>query len=60
MRYSLWGWRREMGLGSLREVTLRDARIAAEDARSDLKEGHDARRQRRIRLGQIPRVSDTL
>ncbi|MEX1234989.1 MAG: integrase arm-type DNA-binding domain-containing protein [Roseovarius sp.] len=60
LRYSLWGRRREMGLGSIREVTLRDARIAAEDARRDLREGHDPRKQRRIRLGQIRRVSDTL
>ena len=49
-----------MGLGSLKEVTLRDARIAAEDARRDLREGLDPMKQRRIRLGQIHRVSDTL
>lgn len=59
-RYSLWGRRKEMGLGSLKEVTLRDARIAAEEARRDVREGLDPRKQRRIRLGQIRRVSDTL
>ncbi len=49
-----------MGLGSMAEVTLRDARIAAEEARRDLRDGLDPRKQRRIRLGQIRRVGDTL
>ncbi len=49
-----------MGLGSFQEVTLRDARIAGEEVRRDLREGLDPRKQRRIRLGQIHRVSDTL
>ncbi|MFD0859237.1 tyrosine-type recombinase/integrase [Roseovarius aquimarinus] len=59
-RYTLYSRRKEMGLGSLKEVTLRDARIAAEEARRDLREGNDPMKQRRIRLGQIRRVSDTL
>jgi len=59
-RFSLWGRRREMGLGSLSVLTLHDARIAAEEARRDLREGHDPMKQRRIRLGQIRRVSCAL
>lgn len=59
-RYSLWGRRREMGLGSISDVTLRDARIAAETARRDLREGRDPIKERRTRIGQLRRVSDTL
>lgn len=59
-RYSLYGRRKELGMGSLREVTLRDARIAAEEVRRDLREGRDPRKQRQIRLGHLRRVSDTL
>jgi len=59
-RFSLWGRRREMGLGSLSTLTLHDARIAAEEARRDLREGNDPMKQRRIRLGHLHRVSDTL
>ncbi|WP_238987443.1 Arm DNA-binding domain-containing protein [Roseovarius dicentrarchi] len=42
-QYSLYGRRKELGLGSLREKTLRDARIAAEEVRRDLGEGRDLR-----------------
>ena len=50
----------EIGLGSIADITRLDARIAAEEARRDLRESHDPRKLRRIALGQTRGASETL
>lgn len=53
--YFRHGKRREMGLGSLEEVELSEARAAADRARQVLKDGHDPIEKRKADL--IPPVS---
>lgn len=54
LRLTVHGRRREMGLGSLADVTLREARISAERWRGVAREGHDPikvrERERRAKM----------
>ncbi|WP_373050578.1 tyrosine-type recombinase/integrase [Thalassovita aquimarina] len=59
-RFTLWGRSREMGLGSLRHVPLREARCAAEDVRRQVRSGIDPIKTRRIEQGKLKRVESTL
>lgn len=55
LNYSLHGRRRELGLGSLQDTTLAEARAAAEANRSLIKAGKDPiseKRTRRLELGR--------
>jgi len=51
-RYVLGGRQRYMGLGSLRDVSLADARTAAHEARLQLRDGHDPIEIRKARVAE--------
>lgn len=59
-RFTLWGRPREMGLGSLRHVSLREARLLAEEVRKQVRDGIDPIKARRIEQGKLRRVESTL
>lgn len=49
-RVTIHGRRREMGLGSLRDVSLKEARAVSEECRALVRQGKDPIRERRRRL----------
>ncbi|WP_058264217.1 tyrosine-type recombinase/integrase [Thalassovita gelatinovora] len=59
-RFTLWGRPRETGLGSLRHVSLREARLLAEEVRRQVRDGIDPIKARRIEQGKLRRVESTL
>ena len=55
LRVTVHGRRREMGLGSIRDISLKDARKRAEKWRSVAKDGHDPIKERERRRGEAER-----
>ncbi|WP_296430484.1 Arm DNA-binding domain-containing protein [Roseovarius sp. BRH_c41] len=51
-RFCLWGRQREMGLGSLKTVSLADARRKTDMARKQVHEGIDPVKERRLQRQQ--------
>ena len=59
-RFTLWGRARETGLGSVRHMSLRQARIAAEDVRRMVREGVDPIKTRKLERDRLAGVENTL
>lgn len=60
LRYSLHGRRRDMGLGSLRDISLADARRLAAAARASARAGQDPILLRSQEPGRVPCVSEAV
>lgn len=59
-RVTVHGRRREMGLGSSRDVSLKDARRLSEEARALVRSGKDPIKERERRRRETERAAHTL
>ena len=60
LRYAVMGKRREMGLGGVRDVSLKEAREYAEQYRRMARDGTDPIRERRQRKAAMLRPENNL
>ncbi|SFD67258.1 tyrosine-type recombinase/integrase [Roseivivax sediminis] len=60
MRVTVHGRRREMGLGRLSDVSLKEARLAAEKCRALVREGKDPIKERERQRREAARADNTL
>lgn len=59
-RFTLWGRQREMGLGSVRTLSLAQARQASEEVRRRVVNGEDPVKLKKIERGKLHRVENRL